>query len=274
MWRYPVYFRGRPGSLSLSSGRRGNPICTNGTRSSPPTRLFTAGTLRYPDAPSKDQHHDLASYIAYAERTGLDVESNVFVGTQYEYSIASALRPLGFALRRIGGQSDKGIDLLGTWSVPSAPKHLPLRVLLQCKVSSTKTTRIGPQYIRELEGAYLGAPPGWRGSGVVGLLVAQRPATKGVRDALAHSRWPLGYVSCSKDGVLEQMLWNRRAEEEGLEGMGVAARLSDEDRHGNAQRLVLTWKGRPYLPLDTPPEAGPDDAEPPPEIEADAKSTA
>ncbi|KAI8624500.1 hypothetical protein F5Y19DRAFT_312114 [Xylariaceae sp. FL1651] len=214
-----------------------------------PTRLFSAGTLHYPEAPSRDQHHDLASYVAYAERTGLDVESNVFIGTHFEYSVASALRPLGFDLRRVGGQSDQGIDLLGTWSLPSCPPNLPLRVLLQCKAYSTaKAAKVGPQFIRELEGAYLGAPSGWRGSGVVGLLVTQRPATKGIREALARSRWPLGYVSCSKDGTLEQMLWNRRAEEEGLEGMGINARLSDEDRHGETQRLVLTWKGRPYTP--------------------------
>ncbi|KAI0430148.1 hypothetical protein F5Y09DRAFT_238222 [Xylaria sp. FL1042] len=273
MWRHPVYPRGRPG-LPSSGHRRGNHISTTRTTwHASPSRLFTAGPLHYPEAPSKDQHHDLASYIAYAERTGLDVESKVFIGTHYEYSIAAALRPLGFDLRRVGGHSDKGIDLLGTWRVPSNPAHLPLRVLLQCKAYSTlKTARIGPQFIRELEGAYVGAPPGWRGSGVVGLLVAARPATKGVREALARSRWPLGYVSCSGDGVLEQMLWNRRAEEEGLEGMGVTARLSGEDRHGDAQRLALTWKGRPYVAPDIPPEVEPDGADSPQEIEADTKS--
>ncbi|KAI1306878.1 hypothetical protein F5Y03DRAFT_130903 [Xylaria venustula] len=272
MWRYPVYFRDKAGLLL--SYYRGSRIPIKKSHQSS-TRLFTAGTLHYPEAPSKDQHHDLASYIAYAKRTGLDVESKVFIGTHYEYSIAAALRPLGFHLRRIGGQSDKGIDLLGTWSVPSAPAHLPLRVLLQCKAySATRAARIGPQFIRELEGAYLGAPSGWRGSGVVGLLVTQRPATKGVRDALAHSRWPLGYVSYSPDGVLEQMLWNRRAEEEGLEGMGVTAKLSGEDRHGDAQRLVLTWNGRPYLPLPTNMEEEPDHTEPPQEIGLDTKSAA
>ncbi|KAI0445896.1 hypothetical protein F4803DRAFT_93198 [Xylaria telfairii] len=244
MGRYPVCLASR--LSSLPNKHRGSRFHINRAQSSS-TRFFTAGTLHYPEAPSKDQHHDVASYLAYAERTGLDVESKVFIGTHYEYNVASTLRALGFDLQRIGGQSDKGIDLLGTWNVPSAPEHLPLRVLLQCKAYSTaKAAKIGPQFVRELEGAYLGAPSGWRGSGVIALLVTQRPATKGVREALAHSRWPLGYVSCSRDGVLEQMLWNRRAEEEGLEGMGVTAWLSDEDRHGDAQRLVLTWKGRRY----------------------------
>ncbi|KAI0542970.1 hypothetical protein GGR58DRAFT_450174 [Xylaria digitata] len=272
MWRYPVYSRVKLGSR-LCNGRHGIGIHTDRSHLYS-TRFFTSGPLNYPEPPSKDQHHDLASYIAYAERTGLDVESKVFIGTHYEYSIASALRPLGFDLRRIGGQSDKGIDLLGTWSVPSTPKHLPLRVLLQCKAYSTaKTARIGPQFIRELEGAYLGAPSGWRGSGVVGLLVAQRPATKGVREALANSRWPLGYVSCSRDGALEQMLWNRRAEEEGLEGMGVAARLSEGDRQGDTQRLVLTWKGRPYVAPCTYLVIGSEATEPPQDNGVDTEST-
>ncbi|KAI0525903.1 hypothetical protein F5B22DRAFT_588205 [Xylaria bambusicola] len=270
MWRYPVRYS-RSGALITNC--RDNPIFTKRKPRSFSPRFFTTGTLHYPEAPSKDQHHDLASYIAYAERTGLDVESNVFIGTHYEYSIVSALRPLGFDLRRIGGQSDKGIDLLGTWSAPSAPAHLPLRVLLQCKAySAARTAKVGPQFIRELEGAYVSAPAGWRGSGVIALFVTQRPATKGVREALAQSRRPLAYVSCSKDGVLEQMLWNRRAEEEGLEGMGVTMRLSDEDRHGDAQRLVLTWKGRPYIPLSTHPDVGPDLPEPSPGVGADTEA--
>ncbi|KAI0396377.1 hypothetical protein F5Y17DRAFT_118433 [Xylariaceae sp. FL0594] len=241
-----------------------------------PARGFSAGPLHYPEAPSKDQHNDVASYVAYAERTGLDVKSNVFVGTHYEYTVAAALRPLGFDLRRVGGQSDNGIDLLGTWTVPSVSAltpvsthhhhhqpRPPLRVLLQCKAyTSMRSSKIGPRYIRELEGAYLGAPPGWRGSGVLGLLVTQRPATRGVREALSRSRWPLVYASCSKGGALEQMLWNARAEDEGLQGMGVTAVLSRDDRHGSPQRLVLTWNGRPYSPVHPTAEAGTEEATP------------
>ncbi|KAI1816917.1 hypothetical protein GGS20DRAFT_133050 [Poronia punctata] len=249
MWRFSIS-RSRS-VLSLQSLKRpSNCRCIDISDShhhQHASRLFTSGALHYPEAPSKDQHHDVASYVAYAQRTGLDPESNVFIGTYYEYAVAAALHRLGFHLRRIGGQSDKGIDLLGTWNVPSTPEDLPLRVLLQCKAyAAAKSSRVGPQMIRELEGAYLGAPSGWRGSGVVGLLVAQRHATKGVREALSRSRWPLAYVCCSKDGNLEQMLWNSRAEDEGLEGMGVTASLSKNDRHGDSQRLVLTWKGRPY----------------------------
>ncbi|RYP80189.1 hypothetical protein DL770_006320 [Monosporascus sp. CRB-9-2] len=221
------------------------------TRTTPPS----SSTLRYPDPPSTE-HNDLASYAAYAARTGLDTASTVYTGTLYEYTVAASLRRLGFDMRRVGGRSDCGIDLLGTWTVPSSSTSSSplLRVLLQCKASSGARGGVAPRHIRELEGAFVGAPAGWRGggggsgSGVLGLLVAQKPATKGIRDALGRSRWPMGYVSCSRDGKLEQMIWNRRAEEEGLEGLGVGVRYRDTEGGPPKQQLILTWRGRPYVP--------------------------
>ncbi|KAI2473081.1 hypothetical protein F4781DRAFT_261487 [Annulohypoxylon bovei var. microspora] len=227
---------------------------SSSTSTSPPNH-----TLLYPENPgSSSEHHDLASYAAYAARTGLDVTSKTYAGTRYEYTVAAALSTLGFELRRIGGRDDCGIDLLGTWRLPTAPPSSPnppppLRVLVQCKASSAQSTKVGPHQIRELEGAFAGAPAGWRssspGSGVLGFLVAQKPATKGVRDALGRSRWPMGFASCTADGRLEQMVWNGRAEEEGLEGLGVGVRFSEDDAGGSGQRLVLTWKGRPCEPV-------------------------
>ncbi|KAI4863913.1 hypothetical protein F4820DRAFT_425505 [Hypoxylon rubiginosum] len=225
--------------------------------------------LIFPEAPAgSEHHHDLASYAAYAARTGLDPASKTFVGTRYEYVAAAALARLGFSLRRVGGRADRGIDLLGVWRVPSPSTSSttssstcpPLRVLLQCKASSARSTRVGPHLVRELEGAFAGAPAGWRGSGstgVLGLLVTQKPATRGVRDALARSRWPMGYVSCSEEGRLEQVLWNERAGREGLEGLGVAAAVRFAEGEGEAGRrpekqLVLTWKGKPVV-FDEPP---------------------
>lgn len=193
-------------------------------------------------AASTGGHHDLATYAAYAERTGLDTSSKTYVGTHYEYTVASVLKGYGFDMKRVGGRNDFGIDLLGTWSVPSSTTAL--RIILQCKVSATKT-EIGPRLVRELEGAFVGAPPGWRGPGVIGMLVAQKPATKGIRDSLSRSRWPMGFISCLPDGRLQQMLWNRQAEENGLAGMGVGVRFAQED-DVQQQSLILTHQGRPY----------------------------
>ena len=181
-------------------------------------------------------HHDLPSFLEYAARIDLDTKSTVFVGTHYEYTVQTALRRLGMSLKRIGGASDYGIDLLGTWSLPSMSQ--PLKVLIQCKALARK---VDPSQARELEGAFVGAPSGWRGTGVVGLLVSQKSATKGVREALGRSRWPMGYVLCGSDGKILQMVWNRRAEEEGLEGIGVGLKYDGGDQA--EKQVILTWKG-------------------------------
>ncbi|KAK7998059.1 hypothetical protein PG989_006099 [Apiospora arundinis] len=206
-------------------------------------RKAVDNAVRSPDAPNDSEHSDTATYAAYAQRSGLDTTSTTYVGTHYEYQVASTLKRLGFDLKRIGGRGDFGIDLVGTWAVPSNPS--PLRVIVQCKAAATKTM-IGPRLVRELEGAFVGAPPGWRRQGVVGLLVAQKPATKGVRDSLGRSRWPMGFISCLPDGKLQQMLWNHQAEDQGLAGLGVGIRFSEGDH--NAQELILTFQGKPSTP--------------------------
>lgn len=171
--------------------------------------------LAYPNSPSSN-HNDLPTFLDYASRIDLDPKSTTYVGTHYEYTVGSSLERFGISLKRIGGRSDYGIDLLGTWETPSSSE--PLKVLVQCKALARKA---GPNLIRELEGTFVGAPLGWRGEGVIALLVTQKPATKGVRESLGRSRWPMGFIMCSGEGKVSQMLWNRRAEEEGLLGMGV-----------------------------------------------------
>lgn len=195
--------------------------------------------LIYPEPPTTN-HHDLASFLADAERSGVDPASTTYVGTHFEYTVASALSALGFDLRRVGGKSDRGIDLLGTWTVPSSPDS-PLRVVLQCKVS--KAT--GPSLVRELEGTVLSAPVGWRGPGALGFLVADRAASKGIVEGILHSRVPIGFIACDRAGRISQMLWNRQAEEQGLVGMGVGLRYS---MSGEETGCVLTFNGKHLLP--------------------------
>lgn len=214
------------------------PAARTVTSSKCPFSSSSHENLIYPEPPTT-QHNSLSSFISYAERSGLEQKSTVFVGTHYEYTVALSLSRYGFALKRIGGQSDYGTDLLGVWTPPSTSQTM--KVLVQCKAG---TSRVGPNYIRELEGAFVGAPSGWRGSGVLGLLVSQRPATKGVRDGMGRSKLPMGYVCCEGDGAVKQMVWNRRAEEEGLERFGVTT------RHGERgdMELVLIKDGK-ILPL-------------------------
>ncbi|KAK4165985.1 hypothetical protein QBC43DRAFT_350697 [Cladorrhinum sp. PSN259] len=193
-------------------------------------------SLIYPPCPSQ-HHNDLPSFLTYLSRHNLDPTRTVHVGTHYEYTSISALSRLGFVLQRVGGRSDCGIDLLGVWSLP--PLSQSIRVVVQCKVRQ----RPGPQHIRELEGAFIGAPVGWRGRGVVGVLVTDQTATKGIRDAVGRSKWPMVFMRCSREGRISQFLWNVRAEEEGgIGGLGVGT------RHGEGgeddKEVVLMWKGR------------------------------
>jgi hypothetical protein len=204
------------------------------------TNANVAEELAYPDSPSPN-HNDLPSFLEYASRVELNPKSTTYVGTHYEYTAQTALERLGMSLKRIGGKPDYGIDLLGTWSLPSAPE--PLKVLIQCKAFARK---IEPSQVRELEGAFVGAPQGWRGSGVLGFLVSQKSATKGVREALGRSRWPMGYVLCGANGKILQMLWNRRAEQEGLDGIEVGLKYTGGDR--SEREVILTWKGDAIKP--------------------------
>lgn len=145
-------------------------------------------------------------------------------------------------LTRIGGRADSGIDLVGTWALPFL-SH-PLRLLVQCKAVKAK---VGPNLIRELEGTFPGAPVGWRGEGILGMLVSTRAATKGVRDALANSRYPLIWVLAELDGGVRQMLWNQRAGEVGLEGLEVLVKHGGEDNPAE-KSIALAWDGEELKP--------------------------
>ena len=117
----------------------------------------------------------------------------------YEYAVARALLPYAFSLTRTGRAADNGIDLLGCWHVPSAPAPLP--VLLQCKRHARP---LGPEHVRALQGAFASAPSAWSRAGDgapgLGLLVGPKPATRGVRDAVGASAWPVGYLMVEDTG--------------------------------------------------------------------------
>lgn len=61
---------------------------------------------------------------------------------------------MSMTLTRIGGRGDGGVDLQGWWWIPSATgsERRRVRVLAQCKAHDL---RLGPNHVRELEGAAL-----------------------------------------------------------------------------------------------------------------------
>lgn len=198
-------------------------------------------------------HHNLSSFLEYVSRTGLKTTTSVYKGTHYEYTVAEALKGYNFALQRIGRANDLGIDLLGIWQLPQEPREL--KVLIQCKI-----TKASPSMVRELEGAYVGAPAGWRGADVMGMLVSTYPATAGVRESLQRSRLPLCFAQVTVSGEVLQFLWNSAAKEARLTGMSATttyktttvSKPGQKKSSPSAQGVVsLLWLGKPWRSYTT-----------------------
>lgn len=253
------------------------------------------------------QHRDLKSFLDHAKRMGLSKTSTTYRGTHYEYMVQTTLRRYGFELVRVGGRGDGGVDMVGVWRLPApngakksatAEDIVPseenrksplsggtrsddealIRVLVQCKRLAGKSGKLAPNLMRELEGAMRGGnvPAGWRGNAVMGLLVNTRPATKGIRDAMAGCRRAVGWVcleveeqdeeSSSSDGqsqeeestgIVRQMLWNKAANDIGLVGFDAVARygasgLKSGEAGLAAVEVVLMRKDRIVPSLDQP----------------------
>ncbi|MCJ1250509.1 hypothetical protein MMC30_007737 [Trapelia coarctata] len=188
-------------------------------------------------------HSSLSTFLRYAHSIDLSPTSTTYVGTYYEYLCEISLRRLGFSLIRTGGRSDAGIDLLGSWNLPGLSS--PVKCIVQCKNLKAKA---GPNLIRELEGAFVGAPTGWRGERVVGVLCAGKEATKGVRDAIRSAR--RGIVWCHVEEVEEglgrvrQLFWNRRVSAQGAEvGLRYLPGIGEEGEVRVDTEVVLTKDG-------------------------------
>ena len=139
------------------------------------------------------------------------------------------------------------------------PERRPIRVIVQCKAVRGG---LRPRDVRELEStvenaagfAFTGmeldgvngmaeemAEEDGPAEGVLGLLVSTAAATRGVREALVQSSWPVGFlkvtegvaeagasskVSFERGATVQQFIWNRVASETWLRGVGVAVRHS------------------------------------------------
>jgi hypothetical protein len=50
----------------------------------------------------------------------------------------------------------------------------------------------------------------------------------------------MGFVMCTDQGKILQMLWNRKADDDGLLGLGVTVKYAGGARED--REVVLTWK--------------------------------
>lgn len=199
--------------------------------------------------------------------------STVQVGTSYEHLCARTLPRLGFQdLTRTGGRADKGIDLLGKWLPFSLQRsqYPPLNVVVQCKAVARKA---GPEMIRELEGALVGAPGQWSGEGTIGVLCARREVTAGVRDALRRSKRGVVWIMVedrddvqegksgntdeverragkskenheAREGRIKQVLWNDQVQKlvGGVTGT-VVIHIPGEDGGRMETEVLMSWNG-------------------------------
>lgn len=190
-------------------------------------------------------------------------KSTVEVGTSYEYLCATTLECLGFSLSRTGGRSDKGIDLLGTWNLPSkshSKDEQTLHVVVQCKARKDTPN---PMWIRELDGAVAGAPFKWRGDDVIRTLCAKGEATVGVREAVRNSRRPLIWVRIEDlgertdangeldlaRGRVRQLLWNHQVQCMVGQGLGVGVKYVHGKKGPMEQEVCLTLEGKIWQPV-------------------------
>lgn len=183
-------------------------------------------------SPANHLHSSLSTFLDHAHRVKLKPSTQVFVGTRYEYLTQETLARYGFELQRTGKTGDRGVDLVGWWHLPEAshasePRETNrLRVLVQCKRLKGKKG-LTPAAVRELEGAFLGAPAGWRSDEVLGVMVSTRPATKGVITALTASKKGLVWV-CLEE-LDKHQPQSESEEEQATYDAQIAGRADDAD---------------------------------------------
>ena len=205
--------------------------------------------------PASSNHSDPPTLVPEA---CLTAPSSLHVGTSYEYLCARTLPLLGFtSLIRTGGRSDRGIDLLAHWTLPSgAPppslfgdqntlqsqkdlraQNRGIKALVQCKAHARKPS---PDMIRELEGAVSGAE--CERDGVVGVLCAKKEATAGVREAVRRCRRGVIWVmiedpdEASESGLMEN------EKEEGQLGIRAKGEKVDGVHEGRVGRIKqILW---------------------------------
>ncbi|KAI7857005.1 hypothetical protein BDC45DRAFT_501488 [Circinella umbellata] len=177
--------------------------------------------------------HDLKSFLQHAGLT--DTKSTVYRGTLFEWQTHEVLeKSLGMQLRRVGGKSDGGIDLRGTWpllrrlsslqerkpnDLSPAPAIAPLTsIVVQCKNTKAGCT---PDHVRSLVGSAGALYPDNNSSKIA--ILATSSNKRYTADTISYfmdSNMPLALARiCNVQ--LESLLFNPVAEETILNGLTV-----------------------------------------------------
>lgn len=244
-----------PRCRTLHNRRHLRPLSTAATQSS-----------QTEPSPASSNHSAPPALIPEPFSTPL---STLHIGTSYEYLCARTLPLLGFtSLLRTGGRSDRGIDLLAHWTLPSSSggqslssssssfdgentHHLQsqnevrgqkrgvIKALVQCKAHTRKP---GPDMIRELEGAVSASEREGGRERVVGVLCAKREATAGVREAVRRCRRGIVWVMIEDSEKAFERRGGANEEGEGVEGFRGKSKKVDGVHEGRLGRIKqILW---------------------------------
>lgn len=139
---------------------------------------------------------------SFLKQTDKDVTSTVYRGTLFELqTLASLESTCSMQLHHVGGKSDGGIDLRGSW-------FNNISILIQCKNSKGGCT---PDHIRQLMGTTtLYANNKNRTIGILST-VSHKQFTRDVISHFNSSPVPLGLATV-QDTTLKSLMFNKKAQ--------------------------------------------------------------
>ncbi|KAF8979537.1 hypothetical protein BGZ46_005304 [Entomortierella lignicola] len=183
-------------------------------------------------------HNDLQSYKELNRNT----KSTIYKGTLFEYQTQEVLmKCLGIYTQRTAGAGDLGVDLRGTWFLPTSASPRPgdkvrhLKVIVQCKSTNT---RIGPNFVRELQGSL-----SYESQPTMAILAISSDFTKHSFLPYAMSLWPMALVVIDvKNHKCKKLMWNKAAEKV-MHGVQLGEELVRGIDGKIESRPVLCYKG-------------------------------
>lgn len=146
----------------------------------------------------------------FLNQTDKDVTSTVYRGTLFELQTLTCLESTlgGMQLQHVGGKSDGGIDLRGSW--------YNMNIIVQCK--NIKGGGCTPDHIRQLMGTTLlnSTNKQQKTIGILSTTVNQkRQFTRDVISLFNSSPVSLGLVSI-QDTTLKSIMFNKKAQQQGF----------------------------------------------------------
>ncbi|KAF9971167.1 hypothetical protein BGZ73_005935 [Actinomortierella ambigua] len=197
--------------------------------------------------PTSSLHNDLKSFTSIDHN---NTNSTLYRGTLFEYQTQKILRDqLGIYTHRSAGLGDEGVDLRGKWFLPISASPSPdewvrhLNVIVQCK---KMTGKIGPRYVRELQGTL-----SYESQPTLAILAIASDFTKHALVPCLKSLWPMALIVIDIERQeCRKLLWNQAAERV-MHGVQIGV-LRQKNEVGGAKDPVThapagMMEGRPVL---------------------------